>query len=69
MAIELSEYDIQFQPRQVIKGQALADFIVECTPSEEVEEENGIKWLLFVDRAASSQESGAVQRGNPLNTS
>ncbi|XP_052206820.1 uncharacterized protein LOC127811152 [Diospyros lotus] len=58
-SIELSEYDIHFQPRQAIKGQALADFIVECTPSKEPKEENRIEWLLFVDGAASSQGSRA----------
>jgi len=53
----LSEYDVQFQPRQAIKGQALTDFIVECAPSKEAEENSGIEWLLFVDGAASSQGS------------
>lgn len=28
-AIELSQFDIQYQPRTDIKGQALADFVVE----------------------------------------
>ena len=32
-AIELSEFDIRYQLRNVIKAQALADFIVEFTPS------------------------------------
>ncbi|GKV21272.1 hypothetical protein SLEP1_g31266 [Rubroshorea leprosula] len=49
-AIELSEYDLKFQPRTTIKGQALADFLVECyltiveetTPSYPV-------WALYVD--------------------
>ena len=30
-AIELSEYDIQYQPQIAIKGQVVADFIVEFT--------------------------------------
>ena len=30
-AIELSEFDIQYHPRTVIKGQVVADFIVEFT--------------------------------------
>lgn len=34
-AIELSEYDIQYQPRMTVKGQILADFIVEFTTAEE----------------------------------
>ena len=32
-AIELSEFDIRYQPRNTIKTQALADFIAEFTPS------------------------------------
>ena len=32
-AIELSEYDISYEPRRAVKGQALADFIVEYTHS------------------------------------
>ena len=32
-AVELSEFDIRYQPRHAIKAQALADFIVEFTPN------------------------------------
>ena len=32
-AVELSEFDIRYQPRHAIKAQALADFIAEFTPS------------------------------------
>ena len=31
--IKLSEFDIRYQPRNVIKDQALADFIAKFTPS------------------------------------
>ena len=31
--VELSEFDIKYLPRHAIKGQALADFIAEFTPS------------------------------------
>ncbi|KAJ4800173.1 Pol-polyprotein [Rhynchospora pubera] len=56
-AVELSEYDVSFEPRTAYKGQILADFIVECTarqtenPKEEV-------WEVFVDGAASEKGSG-----------
>ncbi|KAJ4764583.1 polyprotein [Rhynchospora pubera] len=56
-AVELSEYDVSFEPRTAYKGQILADFIVECTarqtdnPKEEV-------WEVFVDEAASEKGSG-----------
>ncbi|KAK2997608.1 hypothetical protein RJ639_026556 [Escallonia herrerae] len=37
-SVELGEFDIQYKPRPSIKGQALADFIVECTlPIDEAE--------------------------------
>ena len=31
-AIEISEFDVKYQPRNAIKAQALADFIAEFTP-------------------------------------
>ena len=31
--IELSEFDIRYKPRTVVKGQVFADFIMEFTPS------------------------------------
>nr|CAH68036.1 OSIGBa0139N19-OSIGBa0137L10.5 [Oryza sativa] len=34
-AIELSEFDLHFEPRHAIKSQALADFVAECTPAPE----------------------------------
>ena len=34
-AIELSEFDIQYQPQIAIKGQVIADFIVEFTHDED----------------------------------
>ncbi|KAK3035449.1 hypothetical protein RJ639_032874 [Escallonia herrerae] len=37
-SVELGEFDIYYRPRPSIKGQALADFIVECTLPIEVEE-------------------------------
>ena len=58
--VKLGEFDIQFKPRQAIKGQALADFIVECTHTQEdLKEENAEEWKLFVDGASNTQGSGA----------
>src|SRR5512142_3231344 len=34
-AIELSEFDLHFEPRHTIKSQALADFVAEWTPAPE----------------------------------
>ncbi|KAI5311806.1 hypothetical protein L3X38_040979 [Prunus dulcis] len=36
-AIELSQYDLLYQPKTAIKAQALADFVVEFTPTAEEE--------------------------------
>ena len=33
-AIEFSEFNVRYQPRNVIKAQVLADFIVEFTPNQ-----------------------------------
>ena len=38
-AIELTEFDINFQPRLSIKAQILADFVIECTIPDPVEPE------------------------------
>ena len=32
--IELSEFDVRYQPRNAIKAQVLGDFIVEFTPNQ-----------------------------------
>ncbi|XP_072052119.1 uncharacterized protein [Arachis hypogaea] len=56
-SIELSQYDIRYEPRQAIKAQAMADFLVEVTgdPSEEV----GTRWKLHVDGASNQTFGGA----------
>ena len=62
-AIELSEFDIRYQPRKAIKGQILADFIIEFTPAQTTEAiqlaPNLPIWKLSVDGAANAQGSGA----------
>ena len=35
-AIELSEFDIRYKPKTAIKGQVLADFVMEFTSAEPV---------------------------------
>ncbi|XP_072094212.1 uncharacterized protein [Arachis hypogaea] len=56
-AIELSEFDIQYQPRGSVRSQYLADFVAELTqPSQE---EKNSDWNLFVDGASNPQGSGA----------
>ena len=62
-ALELSEFDIRYKPKTAIKGQVLADFIMEFTPTELAEDTrttlNLPIWKLSVDRAANAQGSGA----------
>uniref|UniRef100_A0A2N9HYA4 Reverse transcriptase/retrotransposon-derived protein RNase H-like domain-containing protein n=1 Tax=Fagus sylvatica TaxID=28930 RepID=A0A2N9HYA4_FAGSY len=50
-AVELSEFDIEYRPRQAIKAQALADFIAEFTVAEDEpsEEELNKKWEVEID--------------------
>ena len=43
-AIELSEFDIQYHPRTVIKGQVIADFIAEFTHDEDKGAEEASQW-------------------------
>ncbi|XP_072090659.1 uncharacterized protein [Arachis hypogaea] len=56
-SIELSQYDIRYEPRQAIKAQAMADFLVEVTgdPGEDM----GTRWKLHVDGASNQTFGGA----------
>ncbi|KAL0373856.1 UNVERIFIED_CONTAM: Gag-Pol polyprotein [Sesamum radiatum] len=56
-AVELGEYDIEYQGRTSIKAQALADFIVEFTGEQIQEEKKG--WLLHVDGSSNATNGGA----------
>ncbi|GJY95402.1 reverse transcriptase domain-containing protein [Tanacetum coccineum] len=64
-SIELGEYDIQYRPRILVKGQILTDFIVErpeddsLTAPMEVEEELPELWTLFTDGSSCVDGSGA----------
>ena len=62
-AIELSEFDIRYKPKTAIKGQVLADFIMEFTsakPSENTPATTGLPiWRLSVDGAVNTQGSEA----------
>ena len=62
-AIELSEFDIRYKPRTAVKGQILADFIMEFTSAEPTEATPLMPdlptWRLSVDGAANAQGSDA----------
>ena len=55
--VELSEFDIRYQPRHAIKAQALADFIAEFTPSHN-EIEDSKRWVVHVDGSSTRHVSG-----------
>ncbi|XP_025648281.1 uncharacterized protein [Arachis hypogaea] len=56
-AIELSQYDLQYEPRHAIKAQAMADFLVEVMGDPP--EEAGARWRLHVDGASNRTSGGA----------
>ncbi|GKU94112.1 hypothetical protein SLEP1_g7642 [Rubroshorea leprosula] len=58
-AVKLGEFEITFQQRSAIRAQALADFIVECTPCPSTSNPEPNDWTLYVDRASSSKGSRA----------
>ena len=62
-AIELSEFDIRYKPKTTIKGQVLADFVMEFTSAEPAKNAQTVNdlsiWKLSVDGASNAQGSGA----------
>ncbi|XP_068500838.1 uncharacterized protein [Phaseolus vulgaris] len=58
-AVELSEFEIQYEARGSIKGQVYADFVAELSLGGEHEVEAGSQWLLSVDGFSNQQGSGA----------
>jgi hypothetical protein len=60
-AVELSEFDIEYHPRQAIKAQALVDFIAEFTVTEEEpsEEKPDEDWEIEID-GSSVKGAGGV---------
>ena len=60
-AVELSEFDVRYKPRDTINAQVLAYFIAEFTPSKEQHSEvQGVKqWVFHVD-GSSMQHAGGI---------
>ncbi|XP_057740563.1 uncharacterized protein LOC130957736 [Arachis stenosperma] len=54
-SIELSQFQVRFEPRNAIKAQALTDFIAEMTPTKPTPE----PWKLHVDGSSNSTHGGA----------
>ncbi|XP_070004792.1 uncharacterized protein [Nicotiana sylvestris] len=66
-AIELSEYDITYQPRTAIKSQVLADFVADFSQGMQLEEEKELQvfngsnpgiWTLFTDGSSNVKGVG-----------
>ena len=62
-AIELSELDIRYRPKTAIKGQVLADFVMEFTSAEPAKDAQITTdlstWKLSIDGASNAQGNGA----------
>ena len=59
-AVELTQFDILYQPQTAIKGQALVDFIAKFTFSSKEDRDRQmdlLKWKLYVD--GFSNENGS----------
>ena len=59
-AVELSEFDIRYQPRHAIKAQALVDFIAEFTPGyDDIERmEDNKRWVIHMDGSFTQHVGG-----------
>ena len=59
-AIEFSKFDVRYQPRNAIKAQVLADYIIEFTPNQG--KQNGVdetqKWVVNVDGSSTLYAGG-----------
>ncbi|XP_025636205.1 uncharacterized protein [Arachis hypogaea] len=55
-SVELSEFDIQYEPRKTLKSQVLADFISEMNNDTHNTE---VRWSMHVDGASNKEGSGA----------
>ena len=60
-AVELSEFDVWYRPKEAIKAQVLADFIAEFTPANRLQgEDQGTKqWIVHID-GSSTQHAGGI---------
>ena len=57
--MELSEFDIKYEPRGPIKGQIFANFVVELLSEATRVEGDDFRWVLLVDKSSNQQGSGA----------
>ena len=57
-AIELSEFNVQYRPRTVVKGQIVADFIAEYTQSEDKGAKGQRLWSIHTDGSSNQRSRG-----------
>ncbi|XP_072081162.1 uncharacterized protein [Arachis hypogaea] len=62
-AIELSQYDLRYEPRHAIKAQAMADFLVEVTgdPTEDTVSNNQAEYEALLGGLILAREVGATR--------
>ncbi|XP_068477236.1 uncharacterized protein [Phaseolus vulgaris] len=58
-AVELSEFDVRYEPRGPIKGQIFADFVVELSAETTNSAGSNDRWVLSVDESSNQLGSGA----------
>jgi len=58
-AVEISEFDIHYEPMGPIKGKIYADFVVELSSATTHREGADFRWVLSVDGLSNQQGSGA----------
>ena len=54
-SVELSEFDIHYDPRGPIKGQVYADFVVELSSGSPNPDPKGFRWIFSVDGSSNQQ--------------
>ena len=55
----MSEFVIQYRLRTIIKGQVVADFIVEFTNGEDKRADECLQWSIHTDRSSNRQAGRA----------
>jgi len=61
-AVELSEFDVQYQAKVLIKGQVYADFVVELSSKATQLDGGYFQWVLSVD-GSSKSGAGIILKG------
>ena len=51
----MSEFDIQYRPQTVVKGQVIADFIAEFTHDKDKRAEESSQWTVHTDESSNRE--------------